>query len=109
MAERVLPWNHPLYRFPNMASTTLKLPEAIKARIAPLAHAAGMTPHAWMVNALATQTEHAERRAAFVQDALSAEDEVQRSGEVYRAEDVHHYLRNKLEGREAQTPLPVKV
>lgn len=92
-----------------MASTSLKLSDELKTRIAPLAQSAGITPHAWMVSALRQQTLYAEQRNAFLHDALLAENEVREHGEVYRAEDVHNYLRSKLEGRDVQAPQPVKV
>ena len=62
------------------ASTTLKLPERLKRRIAPLARSVGKTPHAWMVEALETHTALAEKRRTFVADALAA-DEVEGVGE----------------------------
>lgn len=34
-------------------ATTVKLPERLRARIAPLAESAGKSMHAWMVDALA--------------------------------------------------------
>ena len=89
-----------------MSTTTLKIPEELKSRIAPLAEAAGVTPHAWMVGALAAQAELAERRAAFVRDALAAEVEAQ--GEAYAAVDVHAYLRARLAGKQAPRPRPIK-
>ena len=52
-----------------IATTTLKLPAPLKARIAPLAEAAGKTPHAWMVDALEAQVALAEMREAFIADA----------------------------------------
>ena len=54
------------------ATTTLKLPETLKKRIAPLAQSAGKTPHAWMVEALETQAVLAEKRKAFIADPLAA-------------------------------------
>ena len=36
-------------------TTTLKLPESLKQRIAPLAESAGKTPHAWMVDRKSTR------------------------------------------------------
>ena len=41
--------------------TTIKLPDKLKERIAPLADAAGKTPHAWMVEALERQADLAAR------------------------------------------------
>ena len=90
------------------ASTTLKLPERLKQRIAPLARSAGKTPHAWMVEALETHTALAEKRKAFVTDALAAEKEVKRRGKVYRAEDVHRYIRARAAGRKAKRPSPAR-
>lgn len=92
-----------------MASTTLKLPDELKSRIVPLARSVGMTPHAWMVAALAAQAEQAERRAAFMRDALDAEHEVRETGEVYRADDVHDYLRARIAGKAAKAPHRVKA
>ena len=90
------------------ASTTLKLPERLKQRIAPLARSAGKTPHAWMVEALEVHAALAERRKAFVAEALAAEKEAGRAGRAYRAEDVHRYLRARVAGRKAKRPKPVR-
>ena len=56
-------------------TTTLKLSDELKARIALAAQQTGKTAHAFMVEALELQTELAERRSAFVTDALLARDE----------------------------------
>lgn len=85
-------------------TTTLKLPEALKSRIAPLAQAEGKTAHAWMVNALETQIAMAEKRADFVSEALAAEQEALKSGEVFIAEDIHRYLRNRIAGKTTTPP-----
>lgn len=90
------------------ATTTLKLPEILKKRIAPLAESAGKTPHAWMVEAIETQATLAEKRRAFIADALAAEKEVERTGLVYRAEDVHRYMRARAAGKKAPRPKLVK-
>ena len=51
-----------------MAATSIKLSDELKARIAPLAEAEGISPHAWMLRALANETERAEKRAAFLDE-----------------------------------------
>ena len=89
-------------------TTTLKLPESLKKRIAPLAESAGKTPHAWMVEALETHAALAEKRQAFVADALAARKEVEKTGLVYRAEDVHCYMRARAAGKKPSRPKPVK-
>jgi predicted transcriptional regulator len=90
------------------ATTTLKLPESLKKRIAPLADSAGKTAHAWMVEAIETQAMLAEKRKAFIADAHAAEEEVERTGRVYRAADVHRYMRALASGKKARRPKPVK-
>jgi predicted transcriptional regulator len=88
-------------------TTTLKLPEKLKRRIAPLAKSADKTPHAWMLEALELQASLAERRRSFVADALDSEKQVRKSGKAYRAEDVHRYIRARASGRKPARPKPV--
>jgi predicted transcriptional regulator len=91
------------------ATTTLKLPDDLKARIAVVAEQAGKTPHAFMVEALRMQTELAERRRQFVEEALLASEEVAQYGLVYDADEVFSYLRARLEGKPARCPDPTKL
>ncbi len=91
------------------ATTTLKLPDDLKARIAKAAKQTGKTSHAFMVEALQLQTELAERRREFVQSALLAEQEVAQYGLVYDADEVFSHLRDRLAGRSSQAPKPVKL
>jgi len=90
------------------ATTTLKLPETLKKRIAPLAKAAGKTPHAWMVEAIEAQAGAAERRRRFVADARASAAEVEKTGLVYRSGDVHAYFLAKAAGGKARRPKPVQ-
>lgn len=90
------------------ATTTLKLPERLKKRIAPLAESDGKTPHAWMIEAIEAQAILAEKRKMFVADALAAEREVRRNGKVYALEDVRGYMRNLARGKSIKRPRPVK-
>lgn len=90
------------------ATTTLKLTEDLKKRIAPLAESTGKTPHAWMVEALETQAALAEKRRAFVNDALAAEKEVARNGKVYAFDHVRQYMNALANGKKAKRPTPVK-
>ena len=90
------------------ATMTLKLPENLKKRIAPLAESAGKTLHAWTVEALDVQASLAEKRMAFIADALASRKEVERTGKVYRFEDVHRYIRARVQGKRVERPKPVK-
>ena len=91
------------------ATTTLKLPDALKSRIASAAEFTGKTPHAFMLEALQAQTELAERRREFVNAALEAREEVAQYGLVYDADEVFSYIRALLEGKQAERPAPTKL
>ncbi|MCQ9375490.1 hypothetical protein NMQ14_14650 [Methyloversatilis sp. XJ19-13] len=90
-----------------MTSTaTLRLSDELKVRIAAAAQQSGKTAHAFMVEALELQTELAERRSAFVADALLAREEVARYGLVVDADEVFDYLKARAEGKAARKPDP---
>lgn len=90
------------------ATTTLKLTDDLRARIAPLAQAAGKTMHAWMVEALEAQATLAEMRESFIADAQIAADEIDAGGPLYAAEDVHAYIVGRAQGRTVRRPTPVR-
>ena len=83
------------------ATTTLKLPDELKARIAKLAESAWKTQHAFMVEALEAETRRSELRRDFVNSALKAEQEVAAYDEVYSMDAVHRFFNDKLAGRPA--------
>jgi len=90
------------------ATTTLKLPEELKARIATAAEKAGKTPHAFMLEALELQLERAEMRRSFLEDATAAAAEIDAGGPLYAMEDVHAYIQARVAGKSAKRPRPVK-
>jgi len=91
------------------ASTTLKLPEELKVRIASAAKAAGKTSHAYMIDALAAQAAFDERRRAFVASALMAEQEVAEYGLVYDADEVFSFIQAKMDGKSVKRPKAKKL
>ncbi len=91
------------------STTTLKLPKPLKARIAPLAVAAGKSPHAWMIEALEERVAQSEAYAAFMAEALEADRVMTETGLGYAAEDVHQYLLAKLDGKPVKRPKPIKI
>ncbi len=91
------------------ATTTLKLPEELKARIASAAKTTGKTSHALMIEALSTQMTLFERRQAFIASAVKAEQEVAEYGLVYEADEVFNYLQAKLDGKKTRWPKARKL
>ena len=85
-------------------STTLKLTQDLRRRAARLAGHAGQSPHAFMVSAIRQQIELGEKRREFVEGALAARREYDRTGEYYDWADVRDYHRARLRGEKAQRP-----
>ena len=90
-------------------STTLKLPEELKARLAALAEAEGKTPHAYMVEALTEKAARAERRREYLAAGTAALREYDRTGIAYAMEDVEQYIRGVAAGKRPARPKPIKV
>ena len=87
-------------------ATTLKLPEALKARIARLAKQSNRSAHSLMIEALEREVAREERMQSFVREALAADAEIEAGAEVYRAEDVHAWLDRLAHKRKTALPKP---
>ncbi len=85
-------------------ATSLKLPAALKRRVDRLARHTHRTPHAEMVAAIAEHVAQAERRQAFVADALAAEQEVADRGTAFLLEDVEAPLLALARGEKSRRP-----
>lgn len=87
-----------------MTTTSLKLPDELKQRVSALAAQANKSPHAFMVDLITAQTERAEKRQAFIDSALAAKKDFDTIGRAYDADELHAYIRAKIQG---QTPVPL--
>jgi len=87
-----------------MPTTTLKLPPDLKRRVASLVRGTDKSPHAFMVEAISSETRRAELRRKFVEDAMAADDDMQRTGLGYDLKDVKAYFEAKLSGKRAKRP-----
>jgi predicted transcriptional regulator len=88
------------------STTTLKLPEKLKSRIARLARVTGRSPHSLMLEALEREVAREERMREFVREALAADAGVEEGAALYRAEDVHAWLERLARDRKASRPKP---
>jgi predicted transcriptional regulator len=88
------------------STTTLKLPEKLKSRIARLARETGRSAHSLMVEALEREVAREERMREFVREAIAADAGVEEGAAVYRAEDVHAWLERLARNPKAARPKP---
>ena len=91
-----------------MSTTTIRLPDALKARIAKAAEAAGTTAHGFILEAIAEKTEQAERRAEFHAEAERRWAEFLDTGESIPWEDMRRYLTGRIQGKDMPRPVPRK-
>ena len=84
--------------------TSLNLPVSLKARVAALAEHSGKSAHDYLVDAIERDVAIAEVRRAFVDDALNAERDMERTGLAYDARDLHAYWRARLSGKKPRKP-----
>ena len=85
-------------------STTLKLPEELKRRIAEAARERQKTAHAFMVDAIREETDRAERQRSFLDAAKTAQAEFEKTGLGYAMDDVHRYVLGVADGQTARKP-----
>jgi predicted transcriptional regulator len=88
------------------STTTIKLPPVLKKRVTGIAKQTGRSPHGLMLEAIERHVEYEERMRALVEEALTADRAIERTGEVYRAEDVHAWIERLARGRGAARPKP---
>ena len=92
-----------------MSTTTIRLPDELKARVAAAAKRAGVTPHGFILEAIAEKAAQAELRADF--DAV-AEDRYARivaSGKTIPWQDMRTHLEARVAGKAAKRPAARKL
>lgn len=86
------------------ATTTIRLPEELKNRIASAAERAGKTTHSFILEAITEKAEHEERRAAFDAEADARMSTIIESGKTVAWSDVRAYLQQRAQGEAPARP-----
>jgi len=89
-----------------MSTTTIRLPEELKARVESLARASGGTAHGFMVEAIAEVVEQRERRDEFLAESQRRYEQMQRTGEYLTHEDLRAYAMALARGEKPSPPVP---
>jgi len=92
-----------------MSTTTLRLPDELRARLARLAEAQGTTSHALMVEMLAESAQQREARAAFEAEAERRWRKMVRTGEYLELDDLRGYAQALARGEQATAPTPRRM
>ena len=92
-----------------MSTTTIRLPENLKARIAAAAKRAGTTSHNFILEAIAEKADQAERRSEFHDIAERRFAEIVASGKTIAWTEMRSYLEDWLAGKNAPRPVAKKL
>jgi predicted transcriptional regulator len=92
-----------------MTTTTIRLPDALKSRIAAAAKRLGTTPHGFILEAIAEKADLAEHRASFDAEAEQRYARIVASGETIPWETMRGYLEGKATGKATRRPTPRKL
>jgi predicted transcriptional regulator len=92
-----------------MPTTTIRLPDDLRARIAAAAKRAGTTAHAFILEAIAEKAEQAERQADFDAVAEARYAGIVASGKTIPWQEMRGYLEARMAGKAAKRPVARKL
>lgn len=92
-----------------MPTTTIRLPDDMKDRVARAAERAGMTSHALILDAIAERVDAEERRNEFQDTAEKRYAEIVASGETIPWSEMRTYLEDRLSGKKPIRPSSRKL
>ena len=92
-----------------MSTTTIRLPDELKARVAEAAKQAGTTSHNFILEAIAEKADLAAERAAFHASADQSYAQFLESGKSIPWEEARTYLKDRLAGKAVQRPVARKL
>lgn len=92
-----------------MSTTTIRLPDDLKARVAEAAKQAGTTSHSFILEAIAEKADLAAQRADFHAVADQRYAEFLETGMSIPWEEARTYLKSRLAGKVAKRPVARKL
>jgi predicted transcriptional regulator len=87
-----------------MPTTTVRLPQDLKQRIARAAERAGTTAHNFILEALTEKTDQAERRAEFMDTAEQRYAQIAASGKTVPWSEMRKHLERRIAGEKSIRP-----
>jgi len=89
-----------------MSTTTIRLPQDLKERIARAAERAGTTSHNFILEAIAEKAEQEERRGEFQDTAEQRYAGIIASGKSVSWNEMRRYLEQRLSNDKSVRPKP---
>jgi predicted DNA-binding protein len=92
-----------------MSTTTIRLPEELRALIAAVAKRAGKTPHSLILEAIAEKADEAERRSDFHELAEKRYAAIAGPGKAIPWSEMRTYLEKRMAGKRPRRPIARKL
>lgn len=92
-----------------MSTTTIRLPDDLKARVAEAAKRAGTNSHNFILEAIVEKTEQAEARFGLDAEAVQRYARIVDSGHTIPWEEMRRYLEGHAAGKSVQRPMARKL
>lgn len=89
-----------------MSTTTIRLPQGLKERVARAAERTGTTAHSFILEAIAEKAEQEERRAELQDEAERRYAGIIASGKTVPWSEMRRYLERRLTGKKVARPKP---
>jgi len=89
-----------------MTTSSLRLDESLRARIAQLARATEQTPHSFMVQALAEKVDEAEWKLGVQQEALQRDQALGAGEPAVEWHEMKSWLQQRLAAGNKKSPAP---
>lgn len=92
-----------------MSTTTLRMPDELRQRVAAAAKRAGTTPHAFILDEIADKAEQQERHAEFDAVAEQRFAGIVAAGKAIPWQEMRGYLEARVAGKAAKRPVARKL
>ena len=92
-----------------MSTTTIRLPDDLKARVAAAAERSGTTAHNFILEAIAEKADQEEKRSDFHDLAEQRYAKIVASGKTIPWDQMRRYLEDRLAGKKVLRPTARKL
>ena len=92
-----------------MSTTTIRLPDDLRARVASAAKRSGKTAHGFILEAIVEKTDQEERRDEFQRLADERYADIVASGKAIPWPEMRRYLEARIAGKKLKRPVARKL
>ena len=92
-----------------MSTTTIRLPDELKNRVARAAKRAGTTSHNFILEAIAEKAEMVEKRNDLIATAETRYANIVESGKTIPWKDMQRHLADRMAGKKSPRPSAKKL